>query len=49
MKKNLFVIPETDVLGVETEKLICNSPYGSQGAAGADVTSGGVYNFDDED
>ncbi len=53
VKKNLFsnaeayAAPVCNVLDVKVEGVMCQS-YGDPGAAGAKVTNGGVYNFDDE-
>ena len=40
--------PTTDVLMVRFEGNLLTGSYGEEGAAGAKVVNGGVYDFDDE-
>ena len=47
-KKQLYETPEAEVLVVKIERNLLTGSYGEQGAAGAKVTNGGVYDFDDE-
>ena len=48
--KQGYVAPLSDLLVIRFEQgLLTGSPYGDQGAAGKNFSSGGVYNFDDED
>ena len=48
--KATYERPTTDLLVIRFEQgLLTGSPYGDQGAAGKNFSSGGVYNFDDED
>ena len=47
--KELYSSPTTKILVVKIGGMLCQSQYGSEGAAGGNITSGGVFNFDDED
>ncbi len=48
MKKEFYQTPNTTTLVVRFESNLLAGSYGEQGAAGAKVTNGGVYDFDDE-
>ena len=48
MKKHTYEQPLAETFELSIQNTILDgSPYGSEGAAGGNVTSGGVYNFDD--
>ena len=49
-KKLLYSAPEAELLVVRFEENFCQTGrYGEEGAAGNKFTSGGSFDFDDED
>lgn len=49
-KKNYFEAPQAELIMVRFEGNFCaTGKYGDEGAAGNKLTSGGTFEFDDED
>ena len=50
MKKQIYEQPQAETFEVQLSANVLQdaSPYGGQGAAGQNITSGGVYTFDDD-
>ncbi len=50
MKKKIYENPESELFTVRFEGNFCaTGKYGDEGAAGNKLTSGGTFDFDDEE